>query len=1230
VSSRTKQDSFEELLAEAVEVPAMLPSGAKLLGGRFVIQRLLGSGGMGTVYQAEDRAHYKVVAVKMLTRVSAAGIYRLKQEFRSLVDVVHPNLVGLHELCSDNGQWFFTMDLVPGVTLLERLGPTPNAAMVRLVFAELAKGISAIHQAGKLHRDLKPSNVLLNPEGRVVILDFGLVSDRESGGVGQTATDDGLVGTPLYMAPEQVEGEAATSATDWYAFGVMLYEALSGNPPFAGTVPSILRQKREQDAPNPALSKDDIPEDLKQLTMQLLAREPGKRPDGDQVMKVLGVSAPKRESYLPQDDVRFVGREQELSALHKAFAATDKGQPIAVFIEGLSGVGKTALMKQFLTRLHRQGRMVVLEGRCYERESVPYKACDSLIDALSRHLKQLPPEQAALVLPRHIHALAQIFPALQRLDMVQRVKMRQPLPLDPSELRRVAFSALKALLANLAEQERLVLAVDDLQWSDVDGAKLLSALVSPPDAPPLLLLGAYRSEEVEQSPGLGVLLERVSKLDNTEVRTLTLSELDEEKSIHLAKHLLPDGKQSLASRIAVESGGSPFFISELSRYASSGPAEVGAIEIGRAIERRVASLQENEREILEAVSISARPVGQPLLQAVIGTDDIATPLRHVHAQKLISFAGGASSMVRGYHDKIREAVVAGMTRERRRDWHARLADTLEKTDTMDPMLLFQHYRGAGDLQKAARYADLAGDLAADALAFEKAARLYQAALELHPGDEENKRQLQIKLGNAQADAGLPLDASESYLAASRSFTGEQSMELRYKAALQALVGGNFKTSRELLGEVLPYYGLSLPANRPVAVAKMLATQTQVLLRKPRLPKNDRAVSQAVRRQIDICTEIGQQLYFDDMVFGLYFMSLGILLRMRSKNAAMMPLAQAFHAMFQADRHPEKAANTLVTIEEIVLRARMADDPQALALTLFNAGVASYLMGKSQTGVLYCQESEQVYREQCIGANAVFGRRQAICNFLTCLIHVGDYKKLRSFLYTGRNQELLQYSSFGDKMFNLSHAFERLAADDPQRADQIAGHQLSGLNLGSFTVPDAAFVIFKCFIDCYLKQPEEALKRLKKYHSKIRKIGILRVRIRAFDSFYWVRAVAALAASMRGQQRDNWARLAHADAKRMRKLKLIPALAAANGISAGLALHQGRLEEAVRLLELSADQFENHEMPNWGACARRSLGLVKGGDEGQAMVTEADHTLSELGIKNPARWATIWFPGFDLK
>ena len=262
---------------------------------RFEIRRHLGTGGMGAVYQAYDRERKEDVALKTVLRADPTAVYLFKREFRNLADVAHPNLVNLYELLYEEGHWFFTMELLDGVdflayvragtahsgrrrpedrpdaatTAVDLTGPADPVQVVaapavspvqleRLRFSirQLAEGLAALHDKGYLHRDLKPSNVMVTRAQRLVVLDFGLSGEL-------TPDDDSqfepFIGTPTYMAPEQGHRTSGTPASDWYAVGVMIFEALTGRAPFVGSYAEVLIRKSQDDAPRPSQLVAGVP-----------------------------------------------------------------------------------------------------------------------------------------------------------------------------------------------------------------------------------------------------------------------------------------------------------------------------------------------------------------------------------------------------------------------------------------------------------------------------------------------------------------------------------------------------------------------------------------------------------------------------------------------------------------------------------------------------------------------------------------------------------------------------------------------------------------------------------------------------------------------------------------------------------------------------------------------------------------------------------------------------------
>jgi hypothetical protein len=313
--------------------------------------------------------------------------------------------------------------------LLGQLRSPPSRERLMKSVQQLCAGVHAVHEAGCIHRDLKPSNVLVTEEGRVVILDFGLAKSSNS----ESLSGDGIFGTPAYMAPEQALEKPCLPASDWYAVGTMIYEALAGRCPFEGALLEVLLKKQTEDppAPNPmGLLADDR---MQSLCMKLIHRDPARRPAGVEILAYLGV-VPGQHTLAqtgrhPAVGMKgVVGREAELQVLHRAYSEMCNGSLAVTMVQGTSGIGKTSLVETFV-----EGRLptvpaapVVLRGRCHEREALPFKAFDSVVDSLTHHLTKLGDDDLSYVLPDGILHLAEIFPVLRRLKLIAHERYAPP------------------------------------------------------------------------------------------------------------------------------------------------------------------------------------------------------------------------------------------------------------------------------------------------------------------------------------------------------------------------------------------------------------------------------------------------------------------------------------------------------------------------------------------------------------------------------------------------------------------------------------------------------------------------------------------------------------------------------------------------------------------------------------------------------------------------------------
>ncbi len=648
---------------------------AQLGGYRLV--RKLGAGGMGEVFAARHTGTGETVALKTLSSTTATRLYRFKREFRALADVDHKNLVRLHELVvPETGPAFFTMELLDGEPFVgwvrgaTPVGTLPELERLELALGQLVEGVHHLHAHGSIHRDLKPSNVLVTDEGRVVVLDFGLVSELSEPEQGITQ-DKQILGTPSYMAPEQALGKPVGPAADWYAIGVMLFECLTGRLPHEGA-PLVQMLAKQDTTPDPEDVVAGAPAWLRTLCVRLLAREPDARAGGHELLERLRAPTSAASARTPS----FVGRRDELAALHAALREVGEShEPVVLHLRGKSGDGKSALVRRFRSQL-RAGQTVMLHGRCREREAVPYKGVDAIVDALSAHLRRLPEPERAEIRPPDLDALVRVFPVLDEFWPSAEVQN-----LGPSEVRKLGGVTLRKLLGRVAELRPLVVNIDDFQWADLDSVSLLQEVMRPPAAPQMLLLLSYRGE-TEGSEALRELWAS-EVLAGPRARTIELGPLSTADARELASLLLPGGPQAdprqraRAEAIALRARGSPFFIAQMALH---GDDSVGTeSDLDAIIVRRLAGLDADARRLLELVAVFDGPLPSGLALELVAPASEAAIATLCELGLLVreqTGTGEHDARIETTHDRVREVVLAELTADARARLHWRIGERL--------------------------------------------------------------------------------------------------------------------------------------------------------------------------------------------------------------------------------------------------------------------------------------------------------------------------------------------------------------------------------------------------------------------------------------------------------------------------------------------------------------------------------------------------------------------------
>jgi hypothetical protein len=1232
------QDIEKAMIKAGLSLDLFGHSRAVVRCGRFELLRPLGRGSMGLVYEGLDTERGHRVAVKVLTRLDANAIFRLKREFRSLSETVHPNLVALDELFHEHGQWFFSMELVDGEPFARWVRADVEDAGARLERAlrQLVTAVHAVHGAGQLHRDLKPSNVLVTKEGRVVVLDFGLVLEQARPN-GSRITHSEILGTPAYMAPELGAGQEASQASDWYAVGVMLFEALTGRLPFEGNPLQILSEKQHREAPDPRGLVASLPAALSDVCMSLLTRSPCDRADGKQLLAVLGGSASSVASVPLQrlsasGSTALLGRARELALLEAGLDKVRQGSAASILVHSVSGGGKSALLEHFAARCERTGSQttVVLRGRCHPQESVPYKVFDSVVDALCRLLCNLPDRDLRGLLPRHLSALLQLFPVLSRVPGMGEAASLGSRLHQARDLRVLAFAALKELLLRLTDRMTVVIAVDDLQWGDIDSAHMLAHVLNSPEAPPLLFVGAYRSDEADSSEFLQALLCERGGDRSGQPQCLELGPLDAAAAGELARCLLVPqmhGRQLISQTIAVESQGVPFFVSELAqRYNAScdrgqTPQGMPPISLEQLILERVAARSPEAQRLLRTLSVAAGPLERSVAFEAAGLAAGERVLRELRGGRQIRRRGAApDDWTEIYHDRLRETIVRSMPADALAETHRRLALALERSDFATPERLVLHYSGAGDRVRAGATAAKAAAAAANKLAFDRAAGLYRMAIDLLPIAGHTKHDLFRGLADALANAGRGAQAGDAYLEAFATAPPEQALLMRRLAAEQYLGSPRGPEKGLMLARAtLARIGVELPQHE-AALLQAYLWQRMLLRRKPlRVPLAPTTVRDPAQlERLETLSHLfPPMLWMDTLAGGLVHArywnearSAGDIVHMlRAYTTEVLNLA-----LLGGPRNEQRAAHLLAVAGEL---AERIDSPYARALV--HGADANRLAWNSRqfedarrAADLAADVFENVGHGTYFWERAGFG----LVRFVT-IINAGKLTDLASLSAESERDAYERSDHLSAGMMLTSRPYFDLVKDDPESALGMIERMRPWMRLSTnlramwwLRASEALIYLGRCresvelveaewptFRNSFLYRCEPFRNNGRYYRARAALAGFLETRDPALRTLAW-RATRELADrdSVHGALRSMLLGTLH---------QLDGDAQAASGY-----LRQGRARAHLSQAGLCA------------LYAERALCLLNGDSAG---VDRSDAAMRAQGVANPQRWSWLCAP-----
>ncbi len=766
-----------------------------LQNGRYAVLKKLGEGGKGIVYKARDTVLNRVVAIKMLkSAVTTDEAYsRFIREAQAVAKLNHPNIVSIHDIGKEGEKQFFVLEFVDGMSLRGLMETYPEGKCdfqtVLRAAIDVCGALQFAHSRGVLHRDVKPENILITQEGVAKLMDFGLAKMLGEPGV----TKEGvIVGTVAYVAPENALGKGADQRSDLYSLGAVLYETVTGKPPFAGEDPvKIIFGHIHDYAVSPIRSNPKVPQALSDCIMRLLEKEPSRRYQSaaDLLQALRGIAEDfLREAYLPAHktvvvpsprpvavkEVQLIDRVEELGLLREAVDKAVSGQGGVFLLCGEAGIGKTRLARELGAYARLRG-MHVLYGRCpalFRMDGVPPYVLWK--EVIKDYMETSTPEQLYRALGFYPAEVSVLVPELkQKLGAFP-----QSLSMGLGQERDRLFEAVLQFVTNISKEAPLLVVLDDLQWTDQSSLLLMHYMARGIYNRPLLLFGAYRDNEVdEQHPLTPVTTElnRDRLLSSIHLERMSFDDISE-----MIKRILEqdDVPREFLRLVYDKTKGNPFFVEEVIKslkeekilYRENNKWKIRKIikiefprTIKSLVKTRLNRLDDDCQNALTMASFIGNDFAFDALCAVTGFGEgkaleimektLKTGLikeRVVRGDDIFSF----SDVI------IRDVVHEEVSHLRHKKLHATIGSALEKTyaKKLDEHLgeLACHFLEGGEKDKALHYFLKAEEKARSIYAFDEGISYAQHALELIEEKADNakeKADVTERLGDLKSYTG---------------------------------------------------------------------------------------------------------------------------------------------------------------------------------------------------------------------------------------------------------------------------------------------------------------------------------------------------------------------------------------------------------------------------------------------------------------------------------------------
>ena len=760
------------------------------LSNRYDIKSELGRGGMGVVYRAADPLLNRDVAIKLIppTLLNPDTEQRFQREAQLVAQMDHPAVVPIFDYGKHEGSLFFVMPVVEGTNLrwFQRDG-TLTLGEVIDIGVQVAEALEYSHSRNVTHRDIKPENIMVVREDsnrlRVRIMDFGLARGAAESKITKTGT---IAGTLSYMSPEQVAAGGIDHRTDIYSLGTVLYECLTGEPPFSGELQSILYRIVHEIPQSPRAMGADINPDLEEVILSCIAKEPGRRP---QSASEVADSLRRAQTLVHQSDLGksvvmtktmmmprvalspFIGREKEQGELQKRLNAAISGECQFVVVSGEPGVGKTRLLDE-IENLARARKLLLLHGRTIEQDGAfPYQGFCEAIQEYFRLKDTVSSPHNRLDLSDVAPDLVSLFPMLTEISEIRTAatgdsKLSQLGGSQGPENRTQIFELLARTITRLSAGKPLILFLEDLHAAEIS-IEALQYIVRRLGPTPTLIVGTYRSSEVDNKNHPLVRMLETFRGDRR-FSAIALGPFSPSEHRLFLETLIggPKLADSLVEKLYEGTEGNPFFTKELVRSLldSGGISkdQTGAWSLGastdlsagelpatiqQAVEKRIERLPEELREILSLASVVGKSFDFRDLEALVGEKDVEEAIDKLVEEGLLEeereSRGDRLTFSSGV---VRDVLYGAISRRKRRSLHRKYAEEIEKRhrgrlERVFPQLV--HHFSQGDVaDKTVEYGLRMSKAALDAFSPEESARAAKTVLEFLDDEWEGDPQLE--------------------------------------------------------------------------------------------------------------------------------------------------------------------------------------------------------------------------------------------------------------------------------------------------------------------------------------------------------------------------------------------------------------------------------------------------------------------------------------------------------